>query len=400
MKILLGIFFNNEAYGLRILHSILSKNHDCKMLFIDENNQDLILEVIKEYNPDVVGFSLVSSNFPLYKSLYNKIRESGNFKIILGGWQATLNPEKCFPYCDIVCRGEGEEIIEKIIEDINNNNFLKTYIGTLVKKIDYPLFAFDNECSYHIDKGKILNTDPYYKNYRYGTMIGRGCPHNCTYCSNSYMKNIYPQWSKIRFRDYDVVIEELKIAKEKLTNIEIVVFYDEVFLPHKDDMDYFLKRYKEEIGIPFYCLFYPGTCSKEKAKKLKEAGLEGVWMGVQSGSERIRKEIFKRYGSNEKILEQAKIFHENDLKIRYDFIFENPFEVGEEFEETINLIKSFPKPFTLNFFQMKFFPNTELTKMALEKGIIDKLDDDIFCECPDYKISKEKQEEIWKLIND
>lgn len=375
MKILLVIFKNVEAYGLRILHSILSSDYECKMLFINEYNTDLIIQVIKEFNPQIIGFSLVTVNFTYYKSIYSLLRQIGNFKIILGGWHPTLQPNECLSYCDIVCRGEGESIIKEIISDIENDSYQQEYIGHRVEKLNFPLPLLDKvSWSFVIEDNKIKNFDPLFNNSRYGIMIGRGCSRECTYCSNSYMKKLYPQWNKIRYRNYDTVLKELKWVTGKIPSIKTINFYDEIFKPPKEGRFDFFSRYKKEIGLPFYCLFYPGSCSEELAKELKESGLVGVWLGVQSGSQQIREKIFNRRGSNKKILEQAEIFARNNIDVRYDFIFDNPFETEKEMEETRKLIKQLPKPHSFNIFRLKFFPNTKLTQMAISSGLIGEKD--------------------------
>jgi len=398
MKVLLVSFYNKEAYGMRILHSILSSKHDARMLFIEENNPRLVIELLKNFKPDVLCFSLVSSNFILYKKLYKQIQGVHNFKIILGGWEPTLNPNKCLPYCDALCRGEGENVILKIVEDVKSGTLKKIYIEEL-KPIDYPTFRFSNGYSYVTEKGKIEQKEPYFENERYGTMIGRGCPYRCTYCSNNYMNNIYSDWGKTRFRSIDKVIEELKVVKRRLHAVSRINFYDEVFLPQKW-IDEFTCKYTKEIGLPFYCMFYPGTCTEDTAKKLAENGLVGVWMGVQSGSERERREIYKRYYTNETLLEQISIFQKYDISIKYDFIFDSPFTTKEDFMETIKLMRKFPKPFLINMFSLKYFPNTEITDMAFAEGIIEKTTDEIDIDCPSMYISEEKRTKILELIGD
>jgi radical SAM superfamily enzyme YgiQ (UPF0313 family) len=381
MKILFCIFENSEALGLRILHSIVaSKYGTCKLLFINEYNIKLILEAIRDFQPDVLGFSLVSANWDYYKIAYPFIRKAGKFKIILGGWFPTLSPDECKSYCDVVVRGEGERVIIQVLEDIKENKYLREYIGPRADTKNQPFPLLDNNSnrpgywSSVIENWKLEERDPIFQNYRYGISIGRGCPHSCTYCSNNYMKNLYPNCGKIRFRDYENVFSELLWVKKKLNNLTTIVFFDEIFMPPKEGRAEFFQNYKKAINFPFYALFYPGTCTDEFAKELKQAGLAGVWLGVQSGSERIRKEIFNRYGSNERILKQAQIFSQNNINARYDFIFENPFDTVETLEETRNLIKQLPGPNTINAFRMKFFPNTEITKMALKAGLTDKED--------------------------
>ena len=65
--------------------------------------------------------------------------------------------------------------------------------------------------------------------------------------------------------------------------------YDEIFLPSKAWVNKFTERYKAEIVLSCYCMFYPGTCNDETAKSLRKPMLTGAWIGVQSGSERVQK---------------------------------------------------------------------------------------------------------------
>jgi radical SAM superfamily enzyme YgiQ (UPF0313 family) len=399
MKVLFANFFNDEAYGMRILHSIVSERYDCKILFIKENNEQLITKVISNYSPDVLCVSLTSPNFCLYKKLYEGIRKSMNGGlIVLGGWHPTLNPNSCAPYCDVVVQGEAEKNILKILDDIERKSFLNLYtFSSLSKDINHPLFVFNGNNCITIEKGQILFGEPYSRNERYGTMMGRGCPYSCTYCSNSFMKEKYNNWTKIRYRNFEKVLEELLVVRKLFPNIKKINFYDEVFF-QTEQYDSFLRQYKQEIGLPFFCMFYPGTVSEPMVEKLKEAGMVGVWLGVQSGSERVRRHVFERRYSNEKLMKQILMFKKHDVDVRYDFIFSNPFETKEEYQETIQLIKTFPKPFSINMFELKWFPNTKITKMALESGYSITTEDEIFYENPSYLIDEEKQKEILQEI--
>lgn len=318
----------------------------------------------------------------------------GSFKIVLGGWQPSLNPEECLPYCDMLCVGEGEDAFPELIDRLMKKFDVKDTKNIYLREGDritrnnvrqlagdlssYPVPIFDNEFCSYIENDELVNEDPYITNTRYGTFIGRGCPHQCTYCSNSYMtNNIYPRsWSKVRYRNIDHVMIELNIVKKKLPKVERINFYDEVFTPRKQWISVFIDRYKKGIGLPFYCFFFPGTCSDEMCGLLKDAGLHGIWLGIQSGSERVRNEVYKRRYSNEKILKQAEIFHRHGVSCRYDIILDNPFETFNESLETIQLLLQMLEPFSLNLFSLKYFPNTEITTMALEAGLIGIQDTD------------------------
>jgi radical SAM superfamily enzyme YgiQ (UPF0313 family) len=125
--------------------------------------------------------------------------------------------------------------------------------------------------------------------------------------------------------------------------------------------------------------------------------LAGIWLGVPSGSRRIREEVYgRRTGSNEEILEQARLFSENGISVRYDFIFDSPFEPegGADYQETLNLIKRLPEPKSLNFFHCRFFPGTKLTELAIEKGLITKTESEAESDVPVEMISEERKRKI------
>jgi radical SAM superfamily enzyme YgiQ (UPF0313 family) len=204
------------------------------------------------------------------------------------------------------------------------------------------------------------------------------------------MTEIYPEWANPRHRSIEHVKSEILVVKEKLTNVKSINFYDEIFSPKLDWIREFFTWYKEEINIDFYCFFFPGTCSDEKCEILAAAGMKGVWIGIQSGSARVRKEIFKRFHPNKKLIEQANIFHKHGVSVRYDFILDNPFESFEESLETIYLMLKLPQPYSVNLFSLKYFPNTQIAQMAIDAGIItkDDLDDNQEEDKDSYLISK------------
>ena len=420
-KVLLVSFFNDEAYGLRSLHSTLVENKiDAHMLFFkveskqfrvdhgEECKKDftasirnasdkeigLLVDFILSNEFSIVGFSLVTSHFGLYKRIYERIKDFKGITIVLGGWQPSLNPEECIQYADYLCIGEGEVAFLELVNLLAKNgatdrvlNFWINKDGTVIKNPVRPLTAdissfpiplYDHKYSHFIENDKIANYELYFDNVRYGTFVGRGCPKQCTYCSNSHMANvIYPKsWSRIRYRSMNHVKNELKIVKNKLKHVKSINFYDEVFTPNIEWIKDFFSWYEKEINIPFYCFFFPGSCSDEKCKILASAGLSGVWLGVQSGSTRVRREVFKRLYTNQQIIGQARIFHKHGVSCRYDFILDNPFESFEESIESIFLMLELPQPFSVNLFSLKFFPNTEISRMALDAGIINKQDVD------------------------
>jgi hypothetical protein len=116
---------------------------------------------------------------------------------------------------------------------------------------------------------------------------------------------------------------------------------------------------------------------EQKVTLMKDAGLWCATMGIQSGSERIRKECYERETPNEMVIRAAEIFAKHGVRRNFDFIGDNPYENDQDRYATMELLARLPKPFYFNFFSLTYFPGVELTDRCLRDGHIqpDDLED-------------------------
>jgi radical SAM superfamily enzyme YgiQ (UPF0313 family) len=139
-------------------------------------------------------------------------------------------------------------------------------------------------------------------------------------------------------------------------------------------MEEFCARYKKEVGLPFAVYTYPRMVDEQKVRLLVDAGLWATTMGVQSGSERIRRDSYERETSNEEILESCRILADHGVVLNLDFIGDNPYETDEDRRQTIDLLTQLPKPIYFNYFSLTYFPGVDLTERALKDGFIGRED--------------------------
>lgn len=88
----------------------------------------------------------------------------------------------------------------------------------------------------------------------------------------------------------------------------MVHFYDEIFPNLPGWVDEFVAAYQREIHLPFTIWSHPKAAKQEVLEKLVRVGLTEVIMGIQSGSDRVRREVFHRYETREEILRAAGFF--------------------------------------------------------------------------------------------
>jgi radical SAM superfamily enzyme YgiQ (UPF0313 family) len=201
-------------------------------------------------------------------------------------------------------------------------------------------------------------------------MGSRGCPHSCTYCSNKRIKESFPWRKKVRHYTNDYFIGHLKAICKSYPNVRSFWLEDDTFFAKSQaEIEDFARRYKHEIGKPFCVLISPWTYSEEKVRILVDAGMDRLILGVQSGSENTKYNIFDRKISNDKVLEVIKSLNRfKDMLPYYDFIGMNPFESRQDLLDTIQFIKKLPPPFFIFSNNLAYYPGTEIRERALEAG--------------------------------
>jgi len=157
----------------------------------------------------------------------------------------------------------------------------------------------------------------------------------------------------------------------------------------------FLNHYKREVRKPFIFLTVANLVDEEIVKRLKEANCYGVFFGIESGNERVRKNILKRDMTNKQILRAAKLFRKEGILWRPYNMLGIPGETLKEAWETVDLnIAAKPDVTYCSLFMP--YPGTELKELALREGLIDGRENEevsYFLETP------LRQKEIKKVSN-
>ena len=164
------------------------------------------------------------------------------------------------------------------------------------------------------------------------------------------------------------MIKELRSEVEQFPDLILINIHDDCFLAHSREWHQeFVKDYKKWIDRPFIVRSTPLHLTEEKISILKKAGLAWVTMGLQSGSERINKDVFYRNVSNEKFLDATRLAKQYGVSGYYDVILDNPFEEDEDVIQTLRVLQQVPKPFQLQHFTLTFYKGTDIYRMMQEK---------------------------------
>lgn len=343
-------------------------------------------DLLAEFKPDILAVTANSLEYELFLEMMEHVPPNGHKPFVLvGGCHATVDPENTINniHVDAICLGEGEKPWKDFIrafeagQDISSigNLWVKTDTGTVKNPLDNLLTEedlweqqldfsfFDDRHFRYVFDGTLYR--------RANLELSRGCPYSCTYCVNTGFKTLFKGLGKfVRVRPFD----NLRKAAADLTNnygVELIQFQDESFfsVPART-IETFCEWYSKEVGLPFMVQVRAETITEEKIKLLANMNIPvQLSVGIESGSERVLKEICGRRTKVEDLKRAFKIIQEYGLRTTAYTMIGFPTETREEVFQTIELVRSVDLDVSI---MSIFFPfkGTPLRDLCIEKGYI------------------------------
>ncbi len=331
------------------------------------------LEIVKDFEPDFVGFSVLTFRYQWNLKFARLVKDIlPDAKVIFGGSHPTAVPEvvskeSCVDY---ICVGEGEGAMLDLVKEPERKDIPNIYPNPLRPLIqDLDSLPFPDKS---IWLGTAVNKDAF---QTWLCLTSRGCPHRCSFCFNSTLQDIYKNLGKyVRYRSVENVIQELVLAKQNYP-VRFVMFMDDNFTLKSEWLNRFTEIYGKRINLPYACNTHPLLMDDERAKWLKDSGCKSVIIGLQSGSEYVRKNIVGRHESNEQVKRVADVCHKNKLSFSYDHMFGLPGGDDIEFMRETVLLHNETRPFTVNTYRMYVLPGTPIMKqLDLSEETIHKIE--------------------------
>jgi anaerobic magnesium-protoporphyrin IX monomethyl ester cyclase len=336
-------------------------------------------EAIKRFKPDIVGFSVRTTAFPQVREFASWTKKATGAFTVCGGYHATLAPDEVIAAegVDAVCIGEGEYPLLELanmlgtgqdfhhIQSIwfkKDGRIIKNPIRPLIEKLDtlppadFELFDYPNLIS-----SKMLTAL---------VMVSRGCVFSCTYCSNSKLREVYPNHVKYaRFKSAPNAISYLQSIQKKYPYIKYFNFRDAILNMDRRWFMEFIELYREQVGLPFTCNLRLDLLDSEVVASLKAAGCYMVDVGIESGDEEMRSKYLCRKMSDKQIKDAFRWFREHKISTLTYNMVGLPHEDLARALKTIKLNASLrPNRMIASIFSP--YPMTVLTDISRNAGFI------------------------------
>lgn len=277
-----------------------------------------------------------------------------NTKIILGGPDVKYNAEDLLRQGgDYLVIGEGEKTMEELVlaldsgadvSGVDGLGYLKqgqlhfTQEREKLKELDgLPIPAREK-----IDMHQYLDT--WKKHHQMSTIslsTMRGCPYTCKWCSRAVYGLSY------RRRSPELVVEEMRMLQERYAPDAIWIVDDVFTVSHKWLRAFADEVKKKGLKMPYECITRADRMNEEVIALLKETGCFRVWIGAESGSQKVIDLMDRRVevGHVRDMIIQAQ---QNGIQAGTFIMLGYPGETEADINETVHHLKtSNPDYFTI-----------------------------------------------------
>jgi len=292
-------------------------------------------KTLAEVKPDVVGVAMWSSFLQSGLKVLEICKKfDPAIKTCVGGYHASAMPGyfKGNPLVDTVFAGPADNSLPAWIFGGCKESFIRTD----PRSVDLRLLPAP-------DREALLYPEFFTSTDMGMIMTSRGCPSDCSFCSNKLLTGL-----KYQFRAVEQVRAEVEhlIKKYKVPYLNVA---DANFLADRKNSVQMAELFKKS-GLPWGTEGLISSVTPEMIDMLLDSGCTNLSFGIESGSQSRLDKLKKRIRL-EQIEAAAEILHKSRMKWKTFFIVGFPDDTPEEMEETRRFaLKIKPSYISLNSF--------------------------------------------------
>ena len=318
-----------ENEGIEAKYYEYSLNPDINALIND----------IKQFAPSLIGFSFFSHGYQKSYAIINKVAELG-IPIICGGAHTQVNGNQLFEdiQTTFLLKGEGEQSLPRLLKNLNQvekypqipgliyrqDDQIKTNPPQLIEmaKVRFPrLHGFDLDG---------------YQDRAVSVTSSRGCPFGCTFCQHS--AKLGTRW---RPRTPESIIEELEYwGSRGHTDFQ---FTDDLLILDLDRIREICRliqksKYRFRLGVGGARV---DRTDYDTLKMMRDSGFFHLSFGVESGSDRVLKEIRKGI-TVAQVHKAVSMAWKLGFELKLYFMVNNRTETYQEVQDSFKLARRYP----------------------------------------------------------
>jgi anaerobic magnesium-protoporphyrin IX monomethyl ester cyclase len=342
------------SIGIAYIAAILREDgHTVKVVdaYVNGYNLEDIMEIIREFSPDVIGISVLTPSAEVVYEISRNIR--GRFSdtiIVMGNLHASLFSNEILSanYADFIVHREGELTMAELLKALANKGNLEEIRGISFKRDGTIL---NNPMRPHIEDldslpfpaWDLFPLDKYSTDPRTAVKRGvverqilatRGCPNQCTFCSSRTERSL---GGKYRMRNPKLVVDEM-VFMYKNFGSEVFSFMDLAFPLVRSHAESFCNEIirrglNTKLKWVTECRVKP--LDQELLNLMKKAGCVRLYLGIESGNDDTLRVLRKNFTTKD-VMDAVRMAKRAGIEVDGMFMIGLPGETEETINQTID----------------------------------------------------------------
>ncbi len=347
-------------------------------------NAQEIRQSLKSADVLVIAVSIMTGGGQIENALkiVRLLKQDHPFAVnVFGGPHANVLPEQTAQCTEVdyVISGLGQVAFRELVEALDKNLPVEKIDGVYRREGDKVLIPKNPKATVSFlppYRFELINPNPYIK---YDSTIAsrtlnyissQGCPYGCRFCYENFYDRKY-------FRlKANLVEKDMRLYAEQF-HVNGVKFYDADFFINRKVCDEIVFQLKD-YNLAWAASIHPNDilCYQEGARNsllnfISVNGCKRLLMGLESGNDRVLKEIINKRIDSKAYRLIAKTVADYGIIGSYTFVVGFPGETAEEYEDTFSLVEelwALQVPLETKIHIYLPYPGTPLFKEVIRLG--------------------------------
>lgn len=337
-----------------------------------------IRELLIRQQPDFIGINIFTQNYEIVKAIVENCPVEAT--IIIGGQVVKCIYNEIIQWdvknSLIVIIGEGELLLPAILNGLCTEAPVYSEHKKKAYRVDknsiyYPSNLSDIRLDRSLLKGNVATN--HYGEKEASLITSRGCMYNCAFCGGAHNLN---KDVTIRYREISDIEREIGEIISSNPEITFVRILDDLFLRNQKSIDNAIIIFNKFPTLSWRGMAHILTFSKscESLPQLKLSGCRELFVGIESGSERVRRKINKP-GTTHQVEDVVLELLQSGIDVKGYFMFGFPSETIDDAEETYSfalrlkkISKNTKGKFRFSVFQFRPYHGTQLYNEIIQNG--------------------------------
>ncbi|MFT5288720.1 MAG: anaerobic magnesium-protoporphyrin IX monomethyl ester cyclase [Planctomycetota bacterium] len=373
----------HEFEGIKALSATLKQHGHTSDCFITSEEKDFE-GAVRDWRPDVVGiYATTGQERWCYPLIERWRRDLGHLKVVMGGPHPSFETDvlRDEEHVDATIKGEAEFAMLDLVNAWEANNPIGDILNIGVMRDGIPFQNMIRPIVQDLDTLPFPDVDifyryPFLRNKRVLQVhASRGCQNNCTYCTVPLMKKEWVSDRKKekfnRTKSVDYLCEEMNDVLARYPGFRMVNFGDAALNMYRGWVEEFAEKWPKRVGLPFACNVNINYLNEDDIVALKRAGCVSVQFGLESGSEDVRLNVYKKGYTDEIVARIPKLLKKHQISFRTNNMMGSPAESLEDMFETVRANKRI-KPEGCTVLIYRPFRSTVLGREDFATGRVDE----------------------------